>query len=196
MILVLDTETNALFPGQVCQLSYVMADSEQLTTKNFYFMVDEMPAPSQAVHGLSLPVLEELSKGRLFYDDAPEILADLRSADVVIGHNLDFDIRFIRAELSRCSMSYQHRHGLCTMYYFTRAAGLLGRYGKPKPPSLKELAAFFAIDSETIIQWAQEHFGQVRGAHDARYDVSATYLCVVKAIEQGLLRNLLASNKN
>jgi DNA polymerase-3 subunit epsilon len=83
-IIVFDTEATSLTPGQICQLSYLCVDDGQVTGKNYFFSVDEMSEGSQEVHGLSMDMLEELSGGRYFEDDAQSIFDDFRRANLMI----------------------------------------------------------------------------------------------------------------
>ena len=66
MIIIFDTETTGLFPGQICQLSYIMIDEKERRTKNFYFTVEHMEDSATAVNHLTVESLYSLSKGRLF----------------------------------------------------------------------------------------------------------------------------------
>lgn len=195
MLLIFDTETTGLYPGQIGQLSYLMAEGAVVQARNWFFAVDSMPESARAIHGFSAEDLARLSDGRRFADDAEEILADFKAAEVVAGHNLDFDMAFLRAELNRCGLRFRLRHGLCTMKYFTKPLAIPGRYGRPKPPSLKELTAYFDAGSEEIARQAEEWFQGGGSAHDARYDATATMICVRRAIERGLLRNLFVERK-
>lgn len=58
-LVVFDTETTDLRPGQICQLSYLIAADGVVAGKNLFFSVDEMNESSQAVHGMSIEMLEE-----------------------------------------------------------------------------------------------------------------------------------------
>ncbi len=194
MIIVFDTETTGLVPGQIAQLSYVLDDGSCARGVNRFFAVDAMPDAARAVHGFSVEDLSRLSGGARFVDSAADILRDFRSAGIVVGHNLDFDMKFLSAELNRCGLRYRHRHGLCTMYYFTKAMNLPG-HGKPKPPSLRELCDFFGLAQQDIVEHALALFGEGGAAHDARFDAAATHLCVRVAIARSLLRNLFTVNQ-
>ncbi len=190
MIIVFDTETTGLRPGQIGQISYILDDGLSARGFNRFFAVAYMPPDAQAVHGFSAERLAELSGGARFADAAPAIHADFKAADIAVGHNLDFDMSFLRAELARAGIRYRHRRGLCTMYYFTKLMGLPGRGGTAKPPSLRELCAFLAVDDGAVRAHSLQIFGEAGGAHDARYDAAATHLCVRSAIEKGFLRDL------
>lgn len=97
-LLVFDTETTSLKPGQICQLSYITIDSstkpQKTTGHNFFFAVEEVDPAAEAVHGFSAEKLYELSNGKYFEDSIEEFLKDFEEADFLIGHNVNFDIRF------------------------------------------------------------------------------------------------------
>ena len=63
--------------------------------------------------------------------------------------------------------------------------------GRPKPPKLEELVAFYQLTPEYVAEKAEEWFGGGGTAHDARYDTAATYLCVVAGTQKGDLRGVL-----
>ena len=73
MILYLDTETTGLYPGEICQLSYIMQDKDGATAKNFFFAVKDVEYGAYLVHGFSVQILKELSGGKTFSDHADEI---------------------------------------------------------------------------------------------------------------------------
>ena len=71
-LLIFDTETTSIKPGQICQLSYILIDAstkpQKTIGKNFFFTCDEMDPNAEAVHGFSLEKLYELSNGQYFED--------------------------------------------------------------------------------------------------------------------------------
>lgn len=79
-LVVFDTETTDLRPGQICQLSYLIAADGVVAGKNLFFSVDEMNESPEAVHGMSMEMLEELSGGERFEDRAQEIFDDFSPA--------------------------------------------------------------------------------------------------------------------
>ena len=190
--IVLDTETTDLRPGQICQLAYIVAGDGPLRAESFFFRVDAMSPSAQAVHGFSMEQLIVLSQGRRFVDSFAAIDADFRKADVLIGHNLNFDTGFMRGEYLRIQKSFPMRRGLCTMRYFTQHCALTGRTGRVKMPALAELCQSFRVTPERVSALQCSLFGKAAAAHDARYDCTATYLCVLAAMEQKLLRELFA----
>ena len=192
-IIVFDTEATALTPGQICQLSYLMVDGEQVVGKNMFFSVDEMSESSYEVHGMSMEDLEELSGGERFEDRAQEIFEDFEGARLWIGHNVSADDRYLRVEMERAGYKLSRKKTFCTMNYFTGVMNMARKYniGRPKPPKLEELAQFFELTEEEIEQKSCEWFGGGAAAHDARYDTAMTYLCVLRGAQSGQLRGIL-----
>ncbi len=187
MILIFDTETTGLFPGQICQISYIMIDEQARRSKNFYFAVSYMEESATAVNHLTVESLYSLSKGRLFADDAEEIYNDFISADLLIGHNVMFDINFLTRELEREKFTLKIREKFCSMRYFTNVLKLpTGRVNtRFKFPKLSELTDYFSISDKDILLKTKELFNDCMGAHDARYDTTAVYMALEAAVNKG-----------
>jgi DNA polymerase III alpha subunit (gram-positive type) len=97
----LDSETTDLTPGQICQLSYFIEDNGKIIkTINHYFDVKEISESAAQVNGFTLEKLKKLSDGMRFSDVAFLVNKDLQD-NIIIGHNISFDERFVRAELYR-----------------------------------------------------------------------------------------------
>lgn len=192
-LIVFDTEATDLVPGQICQLSYLMVENGSITGKNMFFAVDEMSAGAQAVHGMSIEDLDELSGGERFADRAQEIFEDFCSADRLVGHNVSADDKYIRVEFERLGMKLPKIKTFCTMNYFTCVVNLKRRIntGHPKPPRLEELVGFYQLTTEQVAEKAAQWFGGGGAAHDARYDAAATYLCLEAGTRKGDLRGML-----
>ena len=123
-LIVFDTEATDLTPGQICQLSYLMVENGSVTGKNMFFQVDEMSEGAQEVHGMSLEDLEQLSGGERFEDRVEEIFADFEWADMLVGHNVAADDRYIRVEFERTGRKLKKKLTFCTMNYFTSTTNL------------------------------------------------------------------------
>jgi len=184
---VLDTETTGLYPGynQVAQLSYVILDKHNniINSKNYYFQVDKMEYDAEQVHGLSVPLLRELSFGKTFEDNIDEIYHDINGADMIICHNSNFDIGFIKNEFRRVGKEFDFKSSFCTMEYYTNILKIENYYGY-KWPKLEEVIDYLSISDETIKNAANSIFCEDDnniGYHDSRYDVAAT-LEIYKAI--------------
>ena len=192
-LITFDTETTALIPGQICQLSYLITENGVTTGKNMFFTVDEMSEGSFEVHGFSMEALEELSGGERFEDRADEIFEDFSTANMWIGHNVAADDRFLRAEMERLGKKLPKIRLFCTQNYFQGIMMMKRKFqtGRPKPPKLVELAEFMDLTEEVISQASAEWFEGGAQAHDARFDAAMTWLCVAEGTKRGLLRGVL-----
>lgn len=192
-LIVFDTEATALRDGQICQISYLMIDGEQIDGKNMFFSVEEMSESAYNVHHMSVEELKELSGGEEFMDRAVELLKDFNKADLIIGHNVAADMRYLRTEFERLNINMGKKKTFCTMNYFTYVLKLKQRQGwsrHPKPPKLQELTEHYGLSEEYIAQKAGEWFGGGAAAHDARYDAAATWLSVVEGTRKGDLKGI------
>jgi len=191
--IVFDIEATGLSPAQICQLSYLVIEDEKITAKNYFFSVDDMNPDAQAVHGFSMDDLDKLSGGERFEDRAEELFAEFSSAQLYIGHNIAADVRYIRQEFEKLGMKLPKINTFCTQNYFTSQVNLKMKVniGRPKPPKLIELCEFFELSEEFISERAGEWFGDGAAAHDARFDTTATYLCMEAGTRRGMLRGVL-----
>jgi DNA polymerase III subunit epsilon len=119
-----------------------------------------IPFGASQVHGIydvdveNAPYIEEV---------LPQILKYLNTADLVVGHNIEYDEQVIRDELARLGRpgEYQPMKSLCTMRTSTDYCKLQGRGFSFKAPRLWELYKHLFGD------WFE-------GAHNAMVDVEAT----------------------
>ena len=70
------------------------------TAKNFFFAVNYIEPSAIAVHGFTPEKLAILSDGKTFSSEADEIYDDFLSADLIVAHNVKFDIGFLIAEFN------------------------------------------------------------------------------------------------
>ncbi len=191
MIIYLDTETSGLRPGQICQLSYVMQDKNGVKAKNFFFTVDSVEYGALMVHGFSVEKLKVLSGGKRFIERVDEIKLDLENADLVVAHNLSFDMMFLRAEFERLGVPLYIKNEFCSMKNMTPVCKLTGRRLGYKYPKLSEMTAYFRISDYEIGLTTKEIFGDEVGFHDARFDTTALYLAMDMGMEnEGVLIGL------
>ncbi len=182
MILFFDTETTGLTPGHVIQLSYIMLKGEKVTAKNFYFSVPFVPPDAVAVHGLTAEKLKILSGERTFGEFLEEIDDDFRAADLTVAHNFAFDYKFMSAEFSYYERIFHYSESFDTMKKYTPLLKLprVGGAGY-KYPKLTELSEFFDLYPYDISRRSAELFKGGDLAHDARYDVTATFMAFMCA---------------
>ena len=186
MIIFLDTETTGLYPGNICQLSYVMKSRDSVRAKNYFFTVDKVEYGAYLVHGYSVPLLYSLSDGKRFKDFIDEIETDFSEAKAVVAHNASFDFMFLRSEFENCGRIFMCDNGFCSMKKsvpicrIPRARGTGYKY-----PKLSELCSHFGVDEWDIKAACVKLFGESAGFHDARFDTSALYLAVLRGMDCG-----------
>lgn len=170
MRIFLDTETTGFQPGQIAQLSYIITDDklQPIAASNYYFQVDNMDYGASAVNGLTVQSLRQLSQGLRFADHLTQISAEI-AEHPIICHNVGFDRKFLVTEYLRLGKRYEPRSHFCTMMTLAPIFG--------KRPKLLDAVRHFAITEHEIMQETRRLFHcDDAGAHDSRYDVTATLL--------------------
>src|SRR5882762_7660089 len=195
MYLIFDTETtgvphNKTAPltdlenwPRLVQIAWQLHDQtgKLLSQHNYIVKPDgfDIPFKAEKVHGISTRrALEEGRDGTLVLD---AFMADLRRTQVLVGHNIEFDINIIGAELIRQSkdtaplLQLEKVDTGIVSIDFCQLSGGMG--GKLKMPRLSELH--------------EKLFGRnFEDAHDASYDVAATGRCFFELMRKGIVRPL------
>lgn len=187
--IVFDTEGTGDKADRLCQIAYIIRDGDMHDAKNFYFTVDSMNPYAQKVHGLSRFKLEELSQGKRFKDSCEELYADFSVADLIVGHNIKSDIKRLDGEFARLGKHWVRKGTLCTMQHFNNAMQLNGVLGQRKYPRLSELCGYYNVADDQVLNMCHILFNaEGISSHDARFDASATYLCLLAAKRVGDIR--------
>src|SRR5579859_4593099 len=179
MYLIFDTETTGIphnktapitdldnWPRLV-QLAWQLHDAHgKLLSQHNYIVKPEgfdIPFKAEQVHGISTRRAAE--EGRALIQVLHDFENDLAKTSLLVGHNIEFDINIIGAELIRAALPTENFLSLQKLdtglasTEFCRLQGGLG--GKLKMPRLTELHEIL--------------FGKkFDDAHDASYDVAAT----------------------
>ena len=181
--LILDTEM-ASRRGPAIQLAYLLCEDGRTRAVNHFLTAPALDPASARIHGLSAEFLtahasdSECVRAQLFRDCAGATL---------IAHNINADLRALQLQFG----PIPHAHGFCTMYGLAKALNLARVHGRPKLPSLAELMAALDVDALAVQEACASFFQESCGAHDARWDVSAVYLCIRQAAERGFCRSFL-----
>lgn len=198
----LDTETTDKSPGQICQLTYIIYNNDsnnsndRVKAKNFFFDVDYVAEGAYKIHGFSVDKLKELSGNLKFNDLCKLFKNDLFESDFIIGHNINFDISFLRKEFERINTTFVPKNVFCSMNYFKNILKLKNSVGGIKSPKLSELLEYLKISEDTILETTNKLFNsESTYFHDARFDTTALYLAIVKSIKLNLITNGYFSNK-
>lgn len=190
-MLFFDTETTGLRPGHICQLSYITVDTSSrpytINSNNLFFKVDYVEPSAEQIHGFSVDVLNHLSEGLTFSERYHEFLEDFLYSDIVIGHNVPFDVKFIEKEFLDCGIQYKPKKIFCTMKYYKDICKLIGRGTDYKNPKLCEVTEFLKVDNTYIEEMSNKLFNGSGDFHDARFDTAATYLITVEGIKKGFI---------
>ncbi len=187
MYLIFDTETTGLphnktapitdvdnWPRLV-QFAWQLHDTRgSLISQHNYLIKPEgfdIPFKAEQIHGIS--TRRAMTEGQSLAEVLAAFSVDLNSTQLLVGHNIEFDINIIGAEFIR-----QHRDtefflrlnkvdtGLAATDYCQLQGGIGGRLKMP-----------------TLVELHQKLFGTDFGdAHDASYDVAATARCFFSLI--------------
>jgi len=125
-VLVFDTETTGLPKTKVInettinslpyivQLSYMIYDTDSNKIIKLSDNIAKIPEDAEltnesvAIHGIDRNKMNE--KGKPMVEILQEFLTDIDSIDVIIAHNIDFDINMIIVELYRSAMDTNNSH--------------------------------------------------------------------------------------
>lgn len=189
MYLIFDTETTGIphnktapledldnWPRLV-QLAWQLhnAKGKLLSQQNFLIKPDgfDIPYKAEQVHGIS--TRRALEEGHDLDTVVTAFLRDIGATSLLVGHNIEFDVSILGAELLRLKreaspiVNIQRLDTGIASTEFCQLGG--GPGGKLKMPRLSELH--------------QKLFGRDFGdAHDASYDVAATARCFFGLIKK------------
>jgi DNA polymerase III epsilon subunit-like protein len=150
--LVFDTETTGLPPKGpidastwpfVVQLSFVEIDTDtgKLTEHDFLVQV-EGEIPTTDIHGITKS--RNSACGFTFPDVFGIFSQFMQRADIVVGHNVEFDLNMVRVECRRHGLTFEEPTGVyCTMRANKERCNIIGPSGYVKYPKLVELYQFF-----------------------------------------------------
>ena len=162
MALIFDTETSGLpvcayyshFPdisdlkkysnARIVQVSYIITDPKYEFIKESDTIIKvDFPIENHCFHGITNEISD--SKGILFLEFAKQFKKDLDECDVLIAHNINFDISVLKSEFYRYSLfdiidSMNTKKIICTMRYSKNiVCAKFKNSDNIKDPNLKEL---------------------------------------------------------
>jgi DNA polymerase III epsilon subunit-like protein len=147
-------------------------DSEILKPKNFIIDSD-----SSKVHGVTHSIAHDKGIDRRYILDYLSRMISISS--YVVAHNTDFDISVLRCEFLRNNIHDPFLKGnhklICTMKSSVDFCKISSPSGGYKWPKLSEL--YYKLFKEDF-----------SGAHDALYDIKATYECYVQLRKIGIIK--------
>lgn len=155
---------------QIVQLSWLLSEDQSLLKQSDNIVKVTIPIPEESsrIHGITNEIAA--AKGRPIVEILGEFLNDVTEADVLVGHNLSFDLAVLQSELVRAQMNPElNKKMFCTMKSAVDYCQLPGRYGF-KWPRLEELYSICFKE-------------KLENAHNALVDVQATQRVFFKLIE-------------
>ncbi len=126
-----------------------------------------MDPGAEAVHGISL---HELRGEPEWVAIAPRVSKIMRVADLIVAHNIDFDIPFVVSQLVEVKQDPGDADTFCTMEEGRQATAM------GKVPNLGELCRAFRVTYEP------------EKAHSAAYDTDVMMDCFMKGVERGAFK--------
>jgi DNA polymerase III epsilon subunit-like protein len=174
----------------IIQLAYILYDTDNPSNSKIFNKYIDIPesinisSESQKIHGISKEKigLMDLFKKASIEDSLNEFMDDFNEADIVVGHNVDFDRRMIVAELLRLSKEKNIPHIKeimkdenfeCTQEITTPICNLKVKF-QYVDPKTKIPKYIYKIKSAKLIEAYEHYFGYKPAGehmHDAIIDV-------------------------
>jgi len=162
---------------RLVQISWILTEENAniISQKNFIIKPNGfvIPKTSSDIHRITT---EKAVKEGLDLSIVLDLFdSDLKQADIIIGHNIDFDIKVVRAEMYRLKRTDNlvGKNTICTMKSTTDFCKIQGKYGY-KFPKLQELYT--------------KLFGHgFEEAHDSQADIFATMQCYFELCKRDIL---------
>lgn len=189
MYLIFDTETTGIPHNKtapitdldnwprVVQLAWQLHDAKGklISRQNLLIQPDgfDIPYKAEQIHGISTK--RALAEGHPLPSVLELFIADLSRTSVLVGHNIEFDISILGAELIRKNFDpdvllklNKVDTGIASTEFCQMSGGVGGRLKMPR-----------------LVELHEKLFGKDFGdAHDASYDVAATARCFFGLLEK------------
>jgi len=186
-LLVFDTETTnkpptiKLLPETVeywpyiVQWSFLLFNTDTYKYQEYDYVIQCcVPIENDHIHGITTSMNQKI--GYSFSSIFPIFEECMKQADLIIGHNIEFDLKMLQAECYRNGLTFTcEKPTYCTMKTTTRICAL----PKSKWPTLKELHFHLFQETPTNL-------------HNSMIDVWACLRCYLKIMSN---RDLLVEIK-
>ncbi|MDC0042716.1 exonuclease domain-containing protein [Paracoccaceae bacterium] len=178
-----DTETTGLSrkTDRLVQIAWILvdlSDNSELNRGSHLIRPDGFEIPYRATEKHGIDTKLAMNKGEPLGSVLNLFNSDLQRADILVGHNIPFDINMISAEFKRFGYSTEllKKPSVCTMRLSTNWCRLPKFNGGQgfKWPSLQEL--YFRLFGEEFIN-----------AHDALADILATKKCFDELVKMEVI---------
>jgi DNA polymerase III epsilon subunit-like protein len=164
---------------RVVQLAWLTySNYGKLLSENDYIIKPEgfiIPIEATKIHGITTK--KALAQGNNLKLVLAHFSRDVKKANLIVAHNINFDEKIITAEFLRKNINHSlsTKPKVCTMHSSTHFCKIPGNYSKYKWPNLKELhIKLFECDFEDV--------------HNALADVKACAKCFFELKKQGIIK--------
>ena len=167
---------------KVIQLAWIVTDEQGNVhkRKNHIITPEGFEINDNVANLTGITTTRAMREGIELTTALSDFMSDVNNAQLLIGHNIDFDMKVVGCELYRNDMDYERllsKKTLCTMKrstFFCAIPNPRGQFNDYKWPKLEELHC--------------KLFGYTfSGAHDALADVEATMKCYFELKKKGIL---------
>lgn len=169
-ILIFDTETTHLLSrktSHICkivQLSWIVYNTKTKTKEETDFILNtESTIENSFIHGITTKMSQ---KGYYFGEIIDIFIEDLYKCDIIVGHNLNYDLNALEVELHRLQR-WEDIEYLYSKPYFDTMKKSIELLNYHKYPKLQDL----------YYNFFNQYFNN---SHNALEDVRATLSCYLK----------------
>jgi len=182
MYLFFDTETTGLSSeDRIVQIAWILEDTDGDVLSERSAIIEptydfSIPYRSTLVHGITTE--QAFEEGEDIFSVLDEFYEDFEQSQVIVGHNIGFDKRFLVREFDLIgrSLDFDGKKTVCTMKSSAEWCEIpkSNSYSGFKPPKLTELyEILFGEDFD--------------GAHDALEDTRACQQCFHELVSLGVI---------
>ncbi|HLT72239.1 MAG TPA: DNA polymerase III subunit alpha, partial [Cyclobacteriaceae bacterium] len=166
---------------RLVQIAWQLHDNggKLLSRHNYIIRPDgfDIPYNAQQIHGISTK--RAMEEGIPIRESLDTLLADIKRAKLLVGHNIEFDKNIIGAEMIRLGLGPDELlqvekldTGVVSTNYCQLSGGIGGRLKMPR-----------------LVELHEKLFGvRFEDAHDAAYDVAATARCFFGLIRKDVVK--------
>ena len=163
---------------RLVQLSWIKTDNNGTVLSQGDYIIKPdgfvIPESAAAVHNITTAIA--LEKGQPLTEVLEKFKSEIASADLIIGHNISFDMKVVGAELIRTGGKdiLEKKKYFCTMKSTINFCAIRGPYGY-KYPKLEEL-------------YTKLFRHKFDDAHNSNADVMATKECYFELKKRNIIK--------
>lgn len=168
IVLIFDTETTHLLSEKtkadcrIIQLAWIMYDTKTNSCEeNNFILNSHSEITNSHIHGITTEIS---AKGYNFEEIIDIFLEDVKNSDIIVGHNLKYDLNALQVELERLDDRFDDINNL---------------FNKPTYDTMREACTKFKLKKyPKLVNLYKMFFGkEFDNAHNALEDVKATLEC-------------------